>query len=315
MSHAGRGSRGPLIVRLRNWVGDVVLSAPTLLRLEEAGYELHLVGKGWAEDLLRGFGWSVHRLADGNLARVRQLRRLRAELGGRARSLVFPYSFSSALESAAAGMRACGFAGEARGWLLSPSVRIPAGAHTLEEYWALGQALLGSSEPAPENVGWRIHPSAQAEADRLVDKHGLGRGFVAICPFSGGLPGDERKRWPGFPELAAVLAREGVRLVACPGNAGEEGMARERYPSALVLPGVGMGAYGALLRRARLVISNDTGPGHLAAAVGAPLLSVIGATPLGQWRARGPGVVIEQGWPEWPSVERVLARSRSLLSA
>ena len=44
----------PLIVRLRNWVGDVVLGVPTLLRLQQAGHDLRLVGKGWARDLLGG---------------------------------------------------------------------------------------------------------------------------------------------------------------------------------------------------------------------------------------------------------------------
>ena len=44
----------PLIVRLRNWVGDVTLGVPTLQRLADHGYALQLVGKGWARDLLAG---------------------------------------------------------------------------------------------------------------------------------------------------------------------------------------------------------------------------------------------------------------------
>ena len=39
----------PLIVRLRNWVGDVILGVPALQLLQSQGYELHLVGKGWAK--------------------------------------------------------------------------------------------------------------------------------------------------------------------------------------------------------------------------------------------------------------------------
>ena len=52
----------PLIVRLRNWVGDVVLGIPLLQRLEDAGYQLQLLGKGWARDLLAGHGWAVETL-------------------------------------------------------------------------------------------------------------------------------------------------------------------------------------------------------------------------------------------------------------
>jgi heptosyltransferase-2 len=304
-----------LVVRLRNWVGDVVLSVPTLRRLESAGHDLHLVGKGWASGLLEGFGWKVHRVADTYLGRIRQLRELRLSLGGETSSLVFPYSFSSAFEARAAGLSPIGFAGEGRSWLLRQAVPMPLGLHTLDEYWALGQAYLGTSEPAPDRVEWVSSRQAEAEGDRLLREHGLAEGYALICPFSGGTVDGERKRWPHFPELAAALAREGVRLVACPGSEAEMRTSRRLYPDVLALPGVGMGAYGVLLRRARLVVSNDTGPGHLAAAVGGRLLSVLGPTPLGQWRPRGSGVTLEHSWPEWPSTERVLARSRSLLSS
>ena len=70
----------PLIVRLRNWVGDVVLSVPTLQRLQAAGFELHLVGKGWAGDLLAGFGWQSHKLPARHFERLGQLRHLRGFL-------------------------------------------------------------------------------------------------------------------------------------------------------------------------------------------------------------------------------------------
>jgi len=52
----------PLIVRLPNWVGDVVMSLPTLWHLHHHGYALQLVGKRWAVPLLAGCGWPVHTL-------------------------------------------------------------------------------------------------------------------------------------------------------------------------------------------------------------------------------------------------------------
>ena len=52
----------PLIVRLRNWVGDVTLGLPTLQRLALAGYQRQLVGPVWARDLLAGHGWPVQTL-------------------------------------------------------------------------------------------------------------------------------------------------------------------------------------------------------------------------------------------------------------
>ena len=67
----------PLIVRLRNWVGDTTLSVPTLQRLQDAGYALQLVGKGWARDLLAGHGWPVHTQPKTLRDRVALLRPLR----------------------------------------------------------------------------------------------------------------------------------------------------------------------------------------------------------------------------------------------
>jgi len=305
--------RGPLLIRLRNWVGDVVLSVPTLRRLEQAGYELHLVGKGWAADLLGGYGWKVHRLASGRMGVMRQLRGLRRELGPDTPLLLFPYSFGSALEARAAGFAAVGFSGQARGWLLGQSVPPRRDLHTREEYWSLGQAFLGLEEPAPLDVEpWRFSPAAEAEAEALVRTHGLPEGFVVICPFAGGKVDEQLKRWAHFPEFARLLSREGRMVAVCPGSPREEEIARAEYPDAKVLPGVGMSAYGVLMRRAALVVANDTGPGHLAAAAGARVLSVFGPTSITRWRTRGPRAEFLQGWPEWPTSAEVLARSRSL---
>ena len=115
-----------LVVRLRNFVGDVVLSVPTLRRLSEAGCALHLIGKVWAKPLLAGFGWPVHTLAGDLPGRIGQWRRLRHDLRApevctpprRPDSIVFPYSFGSALEARLAGWRPLGFAYEGRPWLL-----------------------------------------------------------------------------------------------------------------------------------------------------------------------------------------------------
>ena len=69
--------RRPLIVRLRNWVGDVTLGVPLLQRLADEGFDLQLVGKGWARELLAGHGWPVHVLPKTWQERVALLRRLR----------------------------------------------------------------------------------------------------------------------------------------------------------------------------------------------------------------------------------------------
>ena len=317
----------PLIVRLRNWVGDVVLSVPTLVRLQSAGYELHLIGKGFAADLLRGYGWPVHKLAGTLGERVTQLRELRSvvrasDSGFRKRinAVSFPYSFGSALEMRLAGLKAIGYAHEGRSFLLQRSVtRPPRGEHELVVYWQLGSALLGSDATPPDRIDLRLAPEHLKQAAELRARHGIEDGFIVICPFAGGTWDDKDKTWPGFAAFAAGPLRDfGRRIVVCPGPGGEEALAREKFPGALLLPGVGLGAYAALTQDAALMISNDTGPGHMAAAVGAPLLSVLGPSEPALWGAWGPTVHIVRGSagdPPWPSAAQVRDATAAILRA
>ncbi|MFM7507556.1 MAG: glycosyltransferase family 9 protein [Rubrivivax sp.] len=312
----------PLIVRLRNWVGDVTLALPMLQRVAAAGYAPVLVGKGWARDLLAGTGWPVHGLPKAAGERVALLRRLRdqaaaADPGFRrapVQALCLPDSFSSALEFRLAGLRALGHAWEGRRLLLGRAVPRPRALHELEVYWRLGQALLGTDEPAPD--GARLQPTAdqQREAAALLAAHGLAGPVIVICPFSGGSWNGESKNWPGFAAFAAhELPSLGLPVVLCPGPGEEERIARAHYPGARLLPGVNLGVYAALLARAAAMVSNDTGPAHVAAAVGAPLVSVMGPSDPALWRLCAPpaGVAVLGGEGRWPTAAEVLAAVRA----
>lgn len=316
--------RPRLIVRLRNWVGDVTLGLPALERIAAAGYELQLVGKGWAADLLAGHGWPVTPLPATARARIALLRRLKADarraVPGFAaqpvQAVCWPYSFSSALEFRLAGLRAIGHRYEGRSWLLARAVPRPQGLHELAVYWQLASALLGRDAPLPKTIDLRPGAAQQAAAEALMAAHGLQRGrFVVICPFAGGTWSGEDKTWPAFPDFAArVLPGLGLPVVVCPGP-GEEPLARERYAGALRLDGVKLGVYAALLQRAAAMVSNDTGPGHVAAAVGAPLVSVLGPSDPAQWGAWGPTVRVVKGETGWPRPEAVEAALRDALLA
>jgi heptosyltransferase-2 len=309
-------SNRSVIVRLRNWVGDVTLAVPMLQRLADAGHGLQLFGKGWAADLLAGHGWPVHRLAGTARERIAQLRAEKRRLlaaGHEVRALCLPDSFSSALEFRLAGLPALGHAWEGRSWLLGQAVPRPRGVHELEVYWRLGDALLGHGAPLPAAIGLRVSPHHAQRASALRAAHGLEPGgYVVICPFAGGTWSGADKTWPGFARFAAdVLPAFGRRVVVCPGPGEEESVARTHFMAALALEGVDLGTYAALLKDAALMISNDTGPGHIAAAAGTPLLSVFGPSDARLWRPWGPAVRIVQGsagWPESDAVQRAAAQ-------
>jgi heptosyltransferase-2 len=313
----------PLVVRLRNWVGDVILGVPALHLLRDHGYALTLVGKGWAPALLAGEGWPVHVRPAGLRQRIVQLRELKrdalamdAGFDRRDNALVLPTSFSGALEMRLAGLRAIGYAQEARGWLLARAEPITYGGHALASYWELACRFLrlDPKTPPPARIGLATRPEDQASADALIGAHGLGDRFIVICPFAGGQFEKQDKTWPAFADFTRALLAQGHRVVACPGP-GEEAIVTGRHAGVTMLGGVKLGVYAGLLRRAALVVSNDTGPAHLAAAVDAPVLSVLGPTKPEQWAPWGPTVQVVRRWPEWPGVDDVMARVGAVVPA
>ncbi len=313
-----------LIVRLRNWVGDVVLALPMLQRLHAAGYTLQVVGKRWAGDLLAATGWPVHTLPAGTRERIAQLRALRAEAlradPGFARQavqmLVLPDSFSSALECRLAGLRGLGHAWEARSWLLKQAVPRPRQMHEAQVYWQLGSALLGQAAPPPATVALATSAAQQARARQLLAAQGVQQPPIVICPFAGGTWNGQPKTWPGFAAFAAqVLPQFGRELLICPGPGAEEALARAQFAGARLLPGVDLGTYAALLQQSALMLSNDTGPGHIAAAVGTPLVSVLGPSDPGLWRPLGPQVQVVGGGGHWPDAAAVQQAAAQALAA
>jgi heptosyltransferase-2 len=317
MSTPNSPSRRPLIVRLCNMVGDVVLGLPALQLLEAHGYELHLYGKGWAKALLGGHGWHITTRAGKLGDRIAQLRELKRQcmladpsFDKRVNTLVMPNSFSSAFEPRWAGLKPAGFARDGRSLLLAQAwqAQHPSPpAHALEGFWELACHLTGTSSPPPLQIDLCISPAAQRGADELLSAYGIQTGFTCIVPYAAGDVDGKDKRWPAFAAFTRELAaRRDRQIVTCPGP-GEDAIANQDHPDAICLPGVALDVYLGLLKRAALVISNDTGPAHMAAAVGTTVLSVLGPTKPEQWRPWGPQNRVAQGPNhQWPTVSEVL---------
>lgn len=309
----------PLIVRTCNWVGEAILSVPALQLLESHDFSPRLIGKRWAADLLSGYAWPVVAQPATHGARLTQWRQLRRQANAedsnfdrRLNTLLLTNSFSSALQARLSGLRALGYRRDGRSLLLAKGEKMPSSGHALVSYWRLACSFLGIDTPPPPAINWRIAAAAQLAADARIEQHGLAGGFVLICPFAATSFEKQGKTWPGFDEYARSMLAAGHHLMVCPGP-GERSRLSSELPGVTALLGVGLGEYAGLLKRAALVVSNDTGPAHLAAAVGAPLISVLGPTNPDQWRPWGPSVTVVRQWPSWPSVDEVVTLSRAML--
>ncbi len=152
----------------------------------------------------------------------------------------------------------------------------------------------------------------QADFDWLdapIDDLGLPEKFVLLIP--GCAPTRPEKRWPHFALLARRLQNQGISTVMIGTKAEADVLAsiKRAVPEAVDLGGkTSLLQIGAVARRAQTVIANDTGPAHIAAAVGAPTLSLFTGSVNPIWAApRGAQTLwLQEGDLASLTVERVL---------
>jgi lipopolysaccharide heptosyltransferase II len=276
-----------LVVRLSS-IGDVVHALPALAALKRHGHAAGWLVEPAALPLVwdnpsvvycgrvpprRGFSWRAAR------ATLRQVRRQRFEV-----ALDMQGLWKSAVWARLAGApRVMGFApahrrepGSAR--LIKEEVAQPAEAvHVIDKNLSLLRPL------GIDALGLREFPLPATDAERRNVAQGLGvmgvRDFVLLNPGGGWVS----KQWPAesFGALAAGLRERGFTPLVTFGP-GEDGLAdavvRASRDTALRGFGTTLLEYVELARRARLVIAADTGPLHLACAVGTPVVGIYGPT-------------------------------------
>jgi heptosyltransferase-2 len=299
-----------LFVRLPNHLGDTCMCLPALDLLAGAGYPLELVGKPWATALFEAYGWPVVAPRGSWIERIDALRV--ARLAQRAeQAIVFTNSIGSALEFRLAGFACTGYATEARRWLLARAIAVPEAwardMHTVEYYFELARRFANVDARVPERLSLRLTPAAQARARALLAAAGVDGPYTVLCPAAVGIHRGRPKAWTGYPQLCAELIAHGVRVVACPGP-GEREVVAAALPGGTILPETDVATFAALLSGARLVVANDSGPSHVAAAVGAPLVAIFGVTDPARTRPWTPDAALVGGPNRWPRFDAVWER-------
>ncbi|MFN2386571.1 MAG: glycosyltransferase family 9 protein [Thermoanaerobaculia bacterium] len=270
---------GARMIYAPTWLGDATMSLPTLRAIKRAHPEeplLVFAGRGPGA-IYRAEGTATHLLlSSGNF--FEDLRRLR-EAAPREVWLI-ALSFRAALLAALSGAAdRIGFATDRRGFLLTRRLPPPGVAeHQLE---SLRRLVESRGIPADEEPP-RLPASLRELAREPLERAGLAgiRDFVLLAPGSSN-PG---KRWPAarFGQLAAELDRRGLAcgIVIGPGERVLARTVSEAAGRPLPVLGEDLDPAGlaGLLAHARVVVCNDSGAMHLAAAVGAPLVALFGLT-------------------------------------
>jgi len=163
----------------------------------------------------------------------------------------------------------------ARGWLISTKLDWY-GSHVPvpERYFEAARHLdVHPDGAAPE---FAIGPQARTRVDEWIRTEGLHRGAVAALA-----PGAAHatNRWPAahWAALVGRLTARGVTPVIV-GGAADRGLAAQIGGVRSVAGTFSLQETGALLARARVVVSGDTGVMHMATGVGAPVIALFGPT-------------------------------------
>jgi len=286
---AKTAGRSTLVVA-PNWLGDAVMALPFVRALRKArpGDSLTVIARRGPASIFRAEGsadgvW----VASGLFPDAVTLARGRVD-----EAWLLPNSFRSALLPFLARVpERIGYATDARGALLTHAVPRPAGtAHQLRDYDRLLDSRGIPPDTGPPHLP--IPPNAAERARRAIAAAGLpgGAPLVLLAP---GAASGSIKRWPAsrFAALADSLAERGVLsgIVVGPGEErlGEDVSRRARHRPVVLGADLDPVELGALLRHARVVVSNDSGSMHLAAAVGTPVAAVFGPTDPGRTAPSG----------------------------
>jgi ADP-heptose:LPS heptosyltransferase len=156
-----------------------------------------------------------------------------------------------------------------------------------------GVRLLASLGVAPSGLELEapVLPADSRELAAIAEEHALPRGSY-VCVHPGAQLASRRWYPERFAVVADALAARGMRIVVT-GTAGEAAIGRRltqhmRAPAVDLVGRTTLGALTALIDGARLVVTNDTGVRHVAAARGTPCVAVACGSDVRRWPAREP---------------------------
>lgn len=287
-----------------SWVGDVVMATPTLRLLRRLKPDAHIsyLVRSYVKPIIDAAPWYDRlitlRPRRSALSQTSNRRRSTAALTTRLRrgdfdtALLLPNSFRSALIVKLAGIdRRIGYDRDGRGLLLTDRlipmrergkyVPIP----MIDYYLGLAQ-YLGAENPE-RRMQLFTRPQHDRAAEALLRSAGVAEARGPLVMFTpGAATKGDAKLWPAerFAAVADHLIHTHKAVVMLNGSPAErpilDAVQRAAGHPLIDLPkfGSNLTLLKSLVACADLMITNDTGPRHIAAALNTPVISLFGPT-------------------------------------
>ena len=266
-----------------NWVGDNVLALPTYQALQKRFRDrggIAVAAPANVATLLEATGVFKQVIAwSGSL--TQRIAALRA--GRFRRAVILPNSFKGAFVSFGAGIpERWGYSTDWRGILLTNAIeRKNARVHQVDDYAELLTAL-GAEPPAGATPVIRLPRSVRERGRRRMNAIGLHLDRPLFGIHAGGLFG-RAKHWgdESYEEVIRRLRREGFDVVLLT-SPKERAQAEAIAMTCNGVPIVGHEGdvleLAAAIAQCAAIVTNDSGPLHIATALGVPSVSIFGPT-------------------------------------
>lgn len=287
-----------ILVRATNWVGDAVMSVPALQKLREQypDARISILARPWVASLYAREPFCDDLIpyeAPRGWRRVREKWALAAALKRKDFdcAILFQNAFEAAALVSAAGIPTrIGYRRDVRAWLLTHPIPVPKPGETPRHqrfYYLelLRRAGLIKAYPLDEPIRLSTAASAAHEGTCRFRKAGFAGPVIGISP---GAAYGGAKRWfpERFAEAAVQLAAErraGIAIFGSP----EEASIGEAVRAAVEAAGqfcvnfagkTSLREFIDLAAACEVFLTNDSGPMHIASALGVPTVAIFGAT-------------------------------------
>jgi heptosyltransferase II len=290
-----------LLVRATNWVGDAVMSIPALraIRRSFPKARISLLARAWVQDVYSAVDFvdevlvydhtGIHRGAAGRLRLVSELKGRRFDA-----AILLQNALEAALIVWLAGIPCrIGYARDGRSLLLTHACKIDPDVRRVHQAYYYLDILsgVGLLEPRlwcrreyPLSIDIGVREGDQAAARELLRANGVKPGQIVIGLNPGASYGGAKRWFPDrYAAVADALAAAHDARVIIFGSRAERPIAndvsaRMTHRPIVAAGGTTLGQLMGLVRECSLLITNDSGPMHLAAALNVPQLAIFGST-------------------------------------
>lgn len=284
-----------IVVRGTNWVGDAVMQIPALREIRRVFPAAHitLATRSWAQGIFEDADFIDEILPfetdDSILKQAKKWRARKFDL-----AILFTNSFESALVAKLGkAKKRFGYAAEGRSFLLSKAFQVPDWKNARHEIFyylnlvgeiektLFGETKIDENKPRFELT---VSEKRRAAAGEILQQNGvdLNKKIIAFCP---GSTNSRAKRWhaESYAALNDKLQAAQDSSVFLIGSKDEIEVSRQVAEKSLLKPVILTGKttlaeLTAILSVCDLLVSNDTGPAHIASAFGTKTLAIFGPT-------------------------------------